>query len=193
MTSTGEYAIPAIDAYVLITTTLCLLYCSGDMTSKLSLYRCREAYAQGKKERPPFVPQDQPSSEDDADPIPDELLCPICNDLMVDAVVIPCCGNSYCDDCKFFSLWLNNNTRLKASSLKCIYCKHCIYSSKHWAIAMIYAALKGGNIVVKVTIMKKKKKQLSCSIIGDKNAKRVEARLIRSERLKIGYFFSIEL
>ncbi|CAF93960.1 unnamed protein product, partial [Tetraodon nigroviridis] len=72
LTSTGEYAIPAIDA---------------------------EAYAQGKKERPPFVPQDQPSSEDDADPIPDELLCPICNDLMVDAVVIPCCGNSYCDDC----------------------------------------------------------------------------------------------
>uniref|UniRef100_A0A8C4IS00 E3 ubiquitin-protein ligase RBBP6 n=1 Tax=Dicentrarchus labrax TaxID=13489 RepID=A0A8C4IS00_DICLA len=72
LTSTGEYAIPAIDA---------------------------EAYAQGKKERPPFVPHDQSSSEDDSDPIPDELLCPICNDLMTDAVVIPCCGNSYCDDC----------------------------------------------------------------------------------------------
>ncbi|XP_038141234.1 E3 ubiquitin-protein ligase RBBP6-like [Cyprinodon tularosa] len=72
LTSTGEYAIPAIDA---------------------------EAYAQGKKERPPFVPNDQSSSEDDSDPIPDELLCPICNDLMTDAVVIPCCGNSYCDDC----------------------------------------------------------------------------------------------
>ncbi|AWP05381.1 putative E3 ubiquitin-protein ligase RBBP6-like [Scophthalmus maximus] len=72
LTSTGEYAIPAIDA---------------------------EAYAQGKKERPPFVPHDQSSSEDDTDPIPDELLCPVCNDLMTDAVVIPCCGNSYCDDC----------------------------------------------------------------------------------------------
>ncbi|XP_061882581.1 E3 ubiquitin-protein ligase RBBP6-like [Entelurus aequoreus] len=72
LTSTGEYAIPAIDA---------------------------EAYAQGKKERPPFVPHDQSSSEDDSDPIPDELLCPICNDLMTDAVVIPCCGNSYCDEC----------------------------------------------------------------------------------------------
>lgn len=23
---------------------------------------------------------------------------------MVDAVVIPCCGNSYCDDCEFFGL-----------------------------------------------------------------------------------------
>uniref|UniRef100_A0A8C5BWJ2 DWNN domain-containing protein n=1 Tax=Gadus morhua TaxID=8049 RepID=A0A8C5BWJ2_GADMO len=74
LTSTGEYAIPAIDA---------------------------EAYAQGKKERPPFVPRDQSASEDESDPIPDELLCPICNDLMSDAVVIPCCGNSYCDDCKF--------------------------------------------------------------------------------------------
>uniref|UniRef100_A0A8C6VSA6 Retinoblastoma binding protein 6 n=1 Tax=Nothobranchius furzeri TaxID=105023 RepID=A0A8C6VSA6_NOTFU len=72
LTSTGEYAIPAIDA---------------------------EAYAQGKKERPPFVPHEQSSSEDEADPIPDELLCPICNNLMTDAVVIPCCGNSYCDDC----------------------------------------------------------------------------------------------
>ncbi len=31
---------------------------------------------------------------------PDELLCLICKDLMTDAVVIPCCGNSYCDECK---------------------------------------------------------------------------------------------
>uniref|UniRef100_A0A3Q4AKX5 Retinoblastoma binding protein 6 n=1 Tax=Mola mola TaxID=94237 RepID=A0A3Q4AKX5_MOLML len=70
LTSTGEYAIPAIDA---------------------------EAYAQVKKERP-FVHEQSPY-EDESDPIPDELLCPICNDLMTDAVVIPCCGNSYCDDC----------------------------------------------------------------------------------------------
>lgn len=32
--------------------------------------------------------------------MPDELLCLICKDLMTDAVVIPCCGNSYCDDCE---------------------------------------------------------------------------------------------
>ncbi|CAB1427990.1 unnamed protein product [Pleuronectes platessa] len=37
--------------------------------------------------------------KDDADLIPDELLCPICKDLITDAAVIPCCGNSYCDDC----------------------------------------------------------------------------------------------
>ncbi|XP_069370013.1 E3 ubiquitin-protein ligase RBBP6-like isoform X2 [Paralichthys olivaceus] len=72
LTSTGEFAIPAIDA---------------------------TAYAKGKKERPPFVPHDQSTSEDDSDPIPYELLCPICNELMQDAAIIPCCGNSYCNDC----------------------------------------------------------------------------------------------
>uniref|UniRef100_A0A673A538 Retinoblastoma binding protein 6 n=1 Tax=Sphaeramia orbicularis TaxID=375764 RepID=A0A673A538_9TELE len=96
LTSTGEYAIPAIDA---------------------------EAYAQGKKERPPFVPHDQSSSEDETDPIPDELLCPICNDLMTDAVVIPCCGNSYCDDCKLtnpiYTSILKLNLTLK-SKITCI-------------------------------------------------------------------------
>lgn len=59
-----------------------------------------EAYAIGKKEKPPFVPQEQSSSSDDEDPVPDELLCLICKDLMADAVVIPCCGNSYCDECE---------------------------------------------------------------------------------------------
>lgn len=32
--------------------------------------------------------------------IPDDLICNICNDLFVDAVMIPCCGSSFCDDCK---------------------------------------------------------------------------------------------
>ncbi|XP_014386484.1 PREDICTED: E3 ubiquitin-protein ligase RBBP6-like [Myotis brandtii] len=58
-----------------------------------------EAYAIGKKEKPPFLPEEpSPSSEED-DPIPDELLCLICKDIMTDAAVIPCCGNSYCDEC----------------------------------------------------------------------------------------------
>ncbi|XP_007565812.1 E3 ubiquitin-protein ligase RBBP6 isoform X1 [Poecilia formosa] len=72
LTSCGRYAIPAIDA---------------------------EAYAVGKKEKPPFIPQEQPKCEEKEEPIPDELLCLICHDLLSDAVVIPCCGNSYCDDC----------------------------------------------------------------------------------------------
>ncbi|XP_037956931.1 E3 ubiquitin-protein ligase RBBP6 isoform X2 [Teleopsis dalmanni] len=31
--------------------------------------------------------------------IPDDLICSICNDIFVDAVMIPCCGSSFCDDC----------------------------------------------------------------------------------------------
>ncbi|XP_054848345.1 E3 ubiquitin-protein ligase RBBP6 [Eublepharis macularius] len=72
LTNTGKYAIPTIDA---------------------------EAYAIGKKEKPPFLPEDPSSSSEEEDPIPDELLCLICKDIMTDAVVIPCCGNSYCDEC----------------------------------------------------------------------------------------------
>ncbi|XP_007652789.1 E3 ubiquitin-protein ligase RBBP6 isoform X5 [Cricetulus griseus] len=72
LTNTGKYAIPTIDA---------------------------EAYAIGKKEKPPFLPEERSSSSEEDDPIPDELLCLICKDIMNDAVVIPCCGNSYCDEC----------------------------------------------------------------------------------------------
>lgn len=62
-----------------------------------------EAYAIGKKEKPPFLPEEPSSSSEEDDPIPDELLCLICKDIMTDAVVIPCCGNSYCDECEFVS------------------------------------------------------------------------------------------
>jgi len=63
----------------------------------------RIAYKQGKKEKPPFVKSDSPEpvAEDDDKKIPGELLCLICNNLLTDAVVIPCCGNSYCDECEF--------------------------------------------------------------------------------------------
>ncbi len=33
--------------------------------------------------------------------VPKELQCPMCKKLLHDAVVIPCCGTSYCDECKF--------------------------------------------------------------------------------------------
>lgn len=32
--------------------------------------------------------------------IPEDLLCSICKDLFADAVMIPCCGSSFCDECK---------------------------------------------------------------------------------------------
>ncbi|KAF1462955.1 E3 ubiquitin-protein ligase RBBP6, partial [Spheniscus demersus] len=73
LTNSGKYAIPIINA---------------------------EAYARGKKEKPPFLPEEPSSSSSSPeDPVPDELLCLICKDLTTDAAVIPCCGNSYCDEC----------------------------------------------------------------------------------------------
>ncbi|XP_049653713.1 LOW QUALITY PROTEIN: E3 ubiquitin-protein ligase RBBP6-like, partial [Accipiter gentilis] len=57
-----------------------------------------EAYARTKKEKPPFLLEEPSSSSSDA-PIPDEILCLICKEIMTDAAIIPCCGNSYCDEC----------------------------------------------------------------------------------------------
>ncbi|XP_069630866.1 E3 ubiquitin-protein ligase RBBP6-like [Haliaeetus albicilla] len=72
LTKTGKYAIPCLNV---------------------------EAYARRKKEKPPFLPE-EPSSSSSDDPIPDEILCLICKEIMTDAAIIPCCGNSYCDECK---------------------------------------------------------------------------------------------
>ena len=57
-----------------------------------------EAYKEGKKERPPFFKEMSPEKEE-VPQVPEELLCMICRDLLSDAVLIPCCGNSYCDEC----------------------------------------------------------------------------------------------
>ncbi|XP_029901813.1 E3 ubiquitin-protein ligase RBBP6-like [Myripristis murdjan] len=72
LTSSGEYVTTAVDS---------------------------EAYRRGKKELPPFAPREPSPVKAPSEPIPDELLCPICKELMADAVVTPCCGNSYCDEC----------------------------------------------------------------------------------------------
>ncbi|KAM7372240.1 hypothetical protein PAMP_009421 [Pampus punctatissimus] len=69
------------------------------MMNQSAYHSMGEAYNIGKKEKPPFVPQEKPKSEAEDDPVPDELVCLICHDLLNDAVLIPCCGNSYCDDC----------------------------------------------------------------------------------------------
>ncbi|CAG02697.1 unnamed protein product, partial [Tetraodon nigroviridis] len=72
LTNCGHYAIPALHA---------------------------KAYAVGKKEKPPFGPQEPPKPKAE-DPVPKELLCLICKEMLSDAVVIPCCANSFCDDCE---------------------------------------------------------------------------------------------
>jgi hypothetical protein len=57
-----------------------------------------QAYKEGKKERPPFQQEPEPVVEKPE--IPEDLLCNVCKDLLTDAVMIPCCGNSFCDECK---------------------------------------------------------------------------------------------
>jgi hypothetical protein len=37
--------------------------------------------------------------------IPDSLRCPLCGGLLNDAVLIPCCGYSFCDECMLSSLF----------------------------------------------------------------------------------------
>lgn len=64
----------------------------------ITLYLYRQAYKEGKKERPPFSINPQPAVEKPE--IPDDLLCNLCKDLLTDAVMVPCCGNSFCDECK---------------------------------------------------------------------------------------------
>lgn len=71
LTSSGDYAVPLID---------------------------HQAYKEVKKEKPPFLPQEEPVAEPEAQ-IPEELLCRVCKDLLQDAVLIHCCGNSFCDEC----------------------------------------------------------------------------------------------
>ena len=60
----------------------------------------RAAYKQGKKERPPFIKSTSPVRTFEERTVPRDLTCSLCGDLLKDAVVIPCCGNSYCDECK---------------------------------------------------------------------------------------------
>jgi hypothetical protein len=62
------------------------------------MFICSQAYKEGKKERPPFQQEPEPIVEKPE--IPEDLLCNVCKDLLTDAVMIPCCGNSFCDECK---------------------------------------------------------------------------------------------
>lgn len=74
LTATGEYVVPIID---------------------------HQAYKEPKKERPPFVPIENPELDNQlAEQIPEELQCPLCKSILQDAVMIPCCSISYCDECK---------------------------------------------------------------------------------------------
>ena len=44
-------------------------------------------------------PSAQQTIPEEKQQIPEDLICSICKDLFTDAVMIPCCGSSFCDEC----------------------------------------------------------------------------------------------
>ncbi|KAG7302657.1 hypothetical protein JYU34_012608 [Plutella xylostella] len=70
MTPSGSFAVPAVD---------------------------HEAYLASESAGGADTPTNAPAAP--APSIPDELICSLCRDLLTDAVMIPCCGNSFCDEC----------------------------------------------------------------------------------------------
>lgn len=95
LTANGEYAVPIIDAYVWT-----------DEHHKKRLTNCHldssssEAYKHTKKEKPPGAPSVGPDVAEQAIRIAQEYQCPMCRELLTDAVLTPCCGTAYCDECK---------------------------------------------------------------------------------------------
>jgi hypothetical protein len=57
----------------------------------------KQAYSQTKVERSPWLPDLTPAMPKAI--VPAELLCPICSELLKDAVMMPCCAGSACDEC----------------------------------------------------------------------------------------------
>jgi E3 ubiquitin-protein ligase RBBP6 len=66
------------------------------------LFDFRAAYNAPKKELPPFVPPPPKPVEHRFPevPLPAELTCPICSDIMTECAIVNCCGWSFCDECK---------------------------------------------------------------------------------------------
>lgn len=59
----------------------------------------RQAYKEGKKEKPFILSEEAEESLKTV--IPEDLTCTLCHDLMIDVVMMPCCGTSFCDECKY--------------------------------------------------------------------------------------------
>lgn len=62
-------------------------------------YFFREAYAQGKKDKRPFSMEENPPYVPQKRQPPKQFTCPLCGELFVDAVLVSCCGTTYCNDC----------------------------------------------------------------------------------------------
>ena len=108
---------------------------------------------QGKKELPPFLQNDKPAEVRRQISIPKELRCPVCGDIVKEAVLIPCCGMSYCDDCKFHShakysdilvlaLHILVLNRFIYNQIKCIYMVTPLDKSDQFKITFSYFSAK---------------------------------------------------
>ncbi|TGZ74093.1 hypothetical protein CRM22_001135 [Opisthorchis felineus] len=58
-----------------------------------------EAYAQGKKDKRPFSVEENPPYVPSERKPPKQFICPLCNDMFRDAVLVSCCGTTYCNEC----------------------------------------------------------------------------------------------
>ncbi|XP_056902696.1 E3 ubiquitin-protein ligase RBBP6-like [Takifugu flavidus] len=85
------------------------------------------------KKRPPFHPPIQPDFKV-VSTVPVELMCVICTRLMVDAVIVPCCGYSFCDNCI-------RTTLIESEEGMCVACQQtaspeCIYPNLSLRLAI---------------------------------------------------------
>ncbi|CAG2179757.1 unnamed protein product, partial [Oppiella nova] len=64
LTASGDYAVPIID---------------------------HQAYKEVKKEKPPFMPIVESEASESTQEIPEDLKCTLCQDVLLDAVLTPCC------------------------------------------------------------------------------------------------------
>ena len=55
------------------------------------------AYEQAALKKRPAAITSQAENEK---PVPLEYFCPLCKNIMKNAVLVPCCGESFCDNCK---------------------------------------------------------------------------------------------
>lgn len=79
--------------------------CLVSSTCATCLHCRRKALQEGRKKKL----QGKSEAPKEVKP-PPELICGICKELMKDAVIIPCCGESYCYECIYEHLCENEFT-----------------------------------------------------------------------------------
>lgn len=98
-----------------------------------------------KKEKAPFSESENEINAEQQQKIeiPEELQCSLCKNLLQDAVLVPCCGNSFCDECNFVGRFINYNNlyqySLKLSLLLSFFIQQTKSSSFKYSIYLLVA------------------------------------------------------